>query len=187
MGETSSQADSIAAVKTRNVDCLSGEDLHSLKNINSTTSDLGENNFPISNTTVDNSQAAAFSEPDGNNTILCSIPSQVATEAQETTTQVKKIDFSSGLSNPVKSNDIHLNIRMPTGNNLQTKLTINDTLNSVKIFVDENLDNVLSSYDLAVPYPRRLFNDEGNQPFKIWQHALLILIMLRFHGVISWM
>ncbi|XP_042420235.1 plant UBX domain-containing protein 11-like [Zingiber officinale] len=163
VGETSSQADSIAAVKTRNVDCLSSEDLHSLKNINSTTSDLGENNFPILNTTVDNSQAAAFSEPDGNDTILCSIPSQVATEAQETTTQVKKIDFYSGLSNPVKSNDIHLNIRMPTGNNLQTKLTINDTLNSVKIFVDENLDNVLSLYDLAVPYPRRLFNNEDMQ------------------------
>lgn len=170
VGETSSQTDPITAVKTRNVDCLSGEDLHSLKNINSTTSDLGENNFPISNTTVDNSQAAAFSEPDGNNTILCSIPPQVATVAQETTAQVKKIDFSSGLSNPVKSNDIHLNIRMPTGNNLQMKLTINDTLNFVKIFVDKNLDGILSSYDLAVPYPRRLFNDEGNQPFKIWQH-----------------
>jgi UBX domain-containing protein 1/4 len=61
----------------------------------------------------------------------------------------------------VKLNEVHLNIRMPNGTSLQIKLVKSDALRSVKNFVDEQQDNQAKSYNLAVPYPRKLFNEEG--------------------------
>ncbi|KAG9447131.1 hypothetical protein H6P81_013259 [Aristolochia fimbriata] len=56
-----------------------------------------------------------------------------------------------------KSNDVHLNIRLPNGSNLQVKFLVTDTLAMVKDYVDENKTSGIWSYDLAVPYPRRVF------------------------------
>jgi UBX domain len=61
----------------------------------------------------------------------------------------------------VKLNEVHLNIRMSNGTNLQIKLVKSDALRSVKKFVDEQQDTQANSYNLAVPYPRKLFNEEG--------------------------
>lgn len=61
----------------------------------------------------------------------------------------------------VKLNEVHINIRMPNGTSLQIKLVKSDTLRSVKNFVDEQQVTQANSYNLAVPYPRKLFNEEG--------------------------
>ncbi|KAI3988111.1 hypothetical protein MKX01_011900 [Papaver californicum] len=58
-----------------------------------------------------------------------------------------------------KSTDVHLNIRLPNGANLQKKFSVTDTLGSIKNYVDENQSS-LGAYDLAVPYPRRVFSEQ---------------------------
>ncbi|XP_043710016.1 plant UBX domain-containing protein 11 isoform X2 [Telopea speciosissima] len=57
-----------------------------------------------------------------------------------------------------KSNDVHLNIRLPDGASLQKKFSVADTLNMVKDYVDENQTTGIGSYDLAIPYPRKVFD-----------------------------
>lgn len=63
-------------------------------------------------------------------------------------------------SNAMKSDNIYLNIRLPNGASLQRKFTITDTLKSVKNYIDENQTSGSGSYDLAVPYPRKVFNEQ---------------------------
>ncbi|RWW06453.1 hypothetical protein BHE74_00012449 [Ensete ventricosum] len=168
--ETYSQMDTPDDVKIRSIDGSSSsrhiaEEALSLGDVNSETYSHGANsNVPVESSTMGKTQAATKSEPDTRSAICGSVPSEITTEAEEETTPAKKVDGSSGFSDAVKSNNVHLNIRIPNGTSLQTKLTLADTLRSVKIFVDENLDIVVGSYDLAVPYPRKLFNDEGPNP-----------------------
>jgi len=50
---------------------------------------------------------------------------------------------------------------LPNGASLQRKFTVRDTLKYVKNYVGENQVSGVGSYDLAVPYPRRVFNEEG--------------------------
>ncbi|KAJ6825041.1 plant UBX domain-containing protein 11 isoform X2 [Iris pallida] len=84
---------------------------------------------------------------------------QVAdTEVEKIKTE--EIDGPTGSSNVIKSDDIHLNIRLPNGASLQRKYTRTDTLRSVKDYVDENQISGIVSYDLAVPYPRKVFNEQ---------------------------
>ncbi|RRT76317.1 hypothetical protein B296_00017710, partial [Ensete ventricosum] len=164
--ETYSQMDTPDDVKIRSIDGSSSsrhiaEEALSLGDVNSETYSHGANsNVPVESSTMGKTQAATKSEPDTRSAICGPVPSEITTEAEEETTPAKKVDGSSGFSDAVKSNNVHLNIRIPNGTSLQTKLTLADTLRSVKIFVDENLDIVVGSYDLAVPYPRKLFNDE---------------------------
>lgn len=57
--------------------------------------------------------------------------------------------------------DIHLNIRLPTGLGLQKKFSVTSTLKMVKDCVDENLPSGFGTYDLAIPYPRKVFSSQG--------------------------
>lgn len=59
-----------------------------------------------------------------------------------------------------KSTDIHLNIRLPGGTSLQEKFEPTSTLRMVKDYVDQNQDSSIGSYDLAIPYPRKVFTDQ---------------------------
>ncbi|PKA63411.1 Metal tolerance protein 8 [Apostasia shenzhenica] len=59
-----------------------------------------------------------------------------------------------------KSNDIHLSIRMPNGTSFQAKFSIFDNLRSVKNYVDDSQGSSLDSYDLAIPYPHKVFGEE---------------------------
>ncbi|KAK1295101.1 hypothetical protein QJS10_CPA16g00154 [Acorus calamus] len=76
-------------------------------------------------------------------------------------TQDQKVDGVLDRTNVTKkSNDVNLNIRLPDGSSLQGKFSVTDTLRSVKTFVDKNHKIGLGSYDLAVPYPRKLFDEQ---------------------------
>lgn len=59
-----------------------------------------------------------------------------------------------------ESSDVHLNIRLPDGVSLREKFDVTSSLRMVKDYVD-NQSSGLGPYDLAVPYPRRVFSDEG--------------------------
>nr|XP_010326906.1 plant UBX domain-containing protein 11 isoform X6 [Solanum lycopersicum] len=56
--------------------------------------------------------------------------------------------------------DVCLNIRLPDGSSLQVKFLVVDTLRMVKHYVDKNQTSSIGYYDLAVPYPRKVFGDE---------------------------
>ncbi|MCL7051315.1 hypothetical protein MKW94_018606 [Papaver nudicaule] len=84
-----------------------------------------------------------------------------ATNVMESSTPDKKDDSLDNITDSRKSTDVHLNIRLPGGASLQKKFSVTDTLESVKNYVDENQSS-LGAYDLAVPYPRRIFSEQDS-------------------------
>ncbi|KAK4733009.1 hypothetical protein R3W88_025997 [Solanum pinnatisectum] len=70
----------------------------------------------------------------------------------------EKADFSDDSSNTF--HDVYLNIRLPDGSSLQVKFLVVDTLRMVKHYVDKNQTSSIGYYDLAVPYPRKVFGDK---------------------------
>ncbi|XWS09290.1 hypothetical protein CRYUN_Cryun40dG0073100 [Craigia yunnanensis] len=56
--------------------------------------------------------------------------------------------------------DVHLNIRLPDGSNLQEKFLVAYTLRMIKDYVKRNQSSGMGSYDLAIPYPRKVFGDQ---------------------------
>ncbi|KAG2726104.1 hypothetical protein I3760_01G097000 [Carya illinoinensis] len=58
------------------------------------------------------------------------------------------------------SSDVHLSIRLPTGLSLQEKFSVTSTLRMVKDYVDEKQPSGFGTYDLAIPYPRKVFSDQ---------------------------
>ncbi|KVH90906.1 Ubiquitin supergroup, partial [Cynara cardunculus var. scolymus] len=88
-------------------------------------------------------------------------PQVVDTEAKpkkSESSQTEKDDYSDLASN--RSTDIHLNIRLPGGTSLQEKFEPTSTLRMVKDCVDQKQETSISSYDLAIPYPRKVFGDQ---------------------------
>ncbi|KAL7124364.1 hypothetical protein ABFS83_14G043600 [Erythranthe nasuta] len=73
-------------------------------------------------------------------------------------TEVEKTDASD--SSAIKSNDVFLNIRLPDGSSLQVKFLVMDTLKMVKDYINENQTSGLRSFSIAIPYPRKVFNDQ---------------------------
>nr|GEV55366.1 hypothetical protein [Tanacetum cinerariifolium] len=80
---------------------------------------------------------------------------QKAEISQTDTENVENSDLASN-----KSTDIYLNIRLPGGVSLQEKFEPTTTLRLVKDYVDKNQESSIGSYDLAVPYPRKVFSDQ---------------------------
>ncbi|KAL8227302.1 hypothetical protein R6Q57_017134 [Mikania cordata] len=72
--------------------------------------------------------------------------------------QTEKLD-NSDLGSKI-STDIYLNIRLPGGASLQEKFEPTSTLKMVKDYVDQNQESSTGSYDLAIPYPRKVFKDQ---------------------------
>ncbi|KAL6571280.1 hypothetical protein OROHE_002923 [Orobanche hederae] len=73
--------------------------------------------------------------------------------------EVEKADASGSSESAIESNDVFLNIRLPSGSTLQVKFSVMDTLKMVKDYINENQTSSLGSYSIAIPYPRRVFND----------------------------
>ncbi|CAO2141527.1 unnamed protein product [Urochloa humidicola] len=84
------------------------------------------------------------------------VSSQLVSQQDNTTSSTP----DEPVSNSVKSDDIQLSIRMPTGNRLEIRLTKQDVLRKVKNFVDENKGSGLGSYDLSLVYPKRIFSEQ---------------------------
>ncbi|KAK3204541.1 hypothetical protein Dsin_018587 [Dipteronia sinensis] len=71
-----------------------------------------------------------------------------------------KIDASGDCGKVSETSDVHLNIRLPNGVSLQEKFSVASTLRMVKDHVDRNQASGMGSYDLAIPYPRKVFSDQ---------------------------
>lgn len=86
----------------------------------------------------------------------------IANEANEAVhTEIFKDEKDDGLDlSANKSNDVHLNIRLPDFTSLQEKFSLTSTLRVVKDCVDEKQESSIGSYDLAIPYPRKVFSNE---------------------------
>ncbi|CAL5420645.1 unnamed protein product [Camellia sinensis] len=89
-------------------------------------------------------------------TETCQVIANKATEAVQDKkaddVEEDKIDVLDSCSS--KSTDVHLNIRLLDGANLQEKFLLTSTLRMVRGYVDENQASSIGSYDLAIPYPR---------------------------------
>ncbi|CAL5420658.1 unnamed protein product [Camellia sinensis] len=89
-------------------------------------------------------------------TETCQVIANQATEAVQDKkaddVEEDKIDVLDSCSS--KSTDVHLNIRLLDGANLQEKFLLTSTLRMVRGYVDENQASSIGSYDLAIPYPR---------------------------------
>lgn len=86
--------------------------------------------------------------------------SQISANKMEKRIEAKKGDGLADNSTALKSSDIHLNIRMPNGTAIQATFSKADTLLSVRNYIDENQTSGTGTYDLAVPYPRKVFNEQ---------------------------
>uniref|UniRef100_A0A5B7BW25 UBX domain-containing protein n=1 Tax=Davidia involucrata TaxID=16924 RepID=A0A5B7BW25_DAVIN len=84
--------------------------------------------------------------------------SEVVQDKKVETVQNEKADVLDSYTN--KSTDVHLNIRLPDGSSLQEKFSVMSTVRMVKDYVDENQASGIGTYDLAIPYPRKVFNDQ---------------------------
>jgi len=105
------------------------------------------------------------------------VSSQSLVEQDKATTSAPPLIF-------VKSDDIQLSIRMPSGNRLEIKVTKQDVLRKVKNFVDENKGNELSSYDLSLVYPKRVFSEQGTNHY-FWKKSF-VLTSLRISSSLLW-
>lgn len=74
------------------------------------------------------------------------------------TEEVENTDVSD--SSAVQSNDVFLNVKLPDGSSLQVKFSRMTTLRMVKNHINENQSNSFGSYNLAIPYPRKVFSDQ---------------------------
>ncbi|CAN6722918.1 unnamed protein product [Malus baccata var. baccata] len=72
----------------------------------------------------------------------------------------KKVDTFENCTRVSRSSDVHLNIRLPNGVSLKEKFSITSTMRMVKDYVDENQGSGIGNYDLAIPYPRKIFCDQ---------------------------
>ncbi|XP_074341441.1 plant UBX domain-containing protein 11 isoform X2 [Apium graveolens] len=64
----------------------------------------------------------------------------------------------------INKSDVHLNIRLPDCTSLQEKFSLTSILREVKNYLDEKQEISMRSYDLAIPYPRKVFgNDDLNK------------------------
>ena len=70
----------------------------------------------------------------------------------------------------IKSSDAYLNIRLPDGTSLQEMFSVTSTLRIVKEYVDQHQGSGIGRYDLAIPYPRKVFTEQGET---CWIHVLL--------------
>lgn len=94
-------------------------------------------------------------------------PQPISLEAKEDVRENKEIvDDNNAIENDsarkdYASNDVHLNIRLLNGINLQEKFSKTSTLRMIKDYVDNSQPSTFGPYDLAIPYPRKVFTDQG--------------------------
>ncbi|XP_062107752.1 plant UBX domain-containing protein 11 [Humulus lupulus] len=86
--------------------------------------------------------------------------SEVEQDEKEKAVDGKKATQVDSCAKVNKMNDVYLNIHMPNGGNLQGKFSVSSTMRMVKEYVDENQDSIIGSFDLATPYPRKVYSGQ---------------------------
>ncbi|CAI0397198.1 unnamed protein product, partial [Linum tenue] len=83
-----------------------------------------------------------------------------AQDKKPATSNEKEIDAIEKGSKINASTDVHLNIKLLNGTSIQEKFLVSCTLRMVKDYVDSNQENGYAAYDLAIPYPRKIFGEQ---------------------------
>ncbi|XP_047982562.1 plant UBX domain-containing protein 11 isoform X2 [Salvia hispanica] len=83
-----------------------------------------------------------------------------ASQVARANTEDIAVEKTEASTSTTKSNDVSLNIRLPDGSSLQVKLLMTDTLRMVRDYINENQTSSLGSFSIAIPYPRKVFNDQ---------------------------
>ncbi|GAV69657.1 UBX domain-containing protein, partial [Cephalotus follicularis] len=125
------------------------------------TVDLGDSGADPLNFSAENGLIATEKAIDHHSDVAKVGAPLTANEANEVVQDEKaKADALDSCKQVSKSNDVHLNIRLLNGVSLQEKFSVTSTLRMIKDYVDENLESGIGSYDLAIPYPRKVFSDQ---------------------------
>lgn len=124
----------------------------------STCNDVGVSSTATESPTLDESHTEASLASRGKAAVHGLNSQTTVISKEEKTNEV--VAEPTECSNAMKSDDIYLNIRLPNGASLQRKFAMTDTLKSVKNYVDENQTSGLGLYNLAVPYPRKVFSEQ---------------------------
>ncbi|KAL0366664.1 UNVERIFIED_CONTAM: Plant UBX domain-containing protein 11 [Sesamum radiatum] len=122
----------------------------------------GQNNPKVAYPVPENNLSISDNHLDSSNEVFHEISNEadeVAHVRTEETREVEKDDTPA--SSAIKSNDVFLNIRLPDGSSLQVKFSVNDTLQMVKDYIHGNQSSSFGSFTLAIPYPRKVFSDQG--------------------------
>lgn len=110
---------------------------------------------------------------------------EVLKDSSSKATEVEKTSVAQLSSRT--STDAHLNIKLSDGSSLQVKLSATDILREVKDHIDRDQE-ISSSYDLAVPYPRKVFGDQDLDKTLSELNLLgrqTLLVVLRHKGNLS--
>ncbi|CAN6381144.1 unnamed protein product [Urochloa humidicola] len=133
--------------------------------VGSSSSNMGSSKDPKEDDTTQSLKRK--NKDDGNRTAvpMVAIPSTISSRGVSSQLVSQQGNTTSSapdepIFNSVKSDDIQLSIRMPSGNRLEIKLTKQDVLRKVKNFVDEHKGSGLGSYDLSLVYPKRIFSEQ---------------------------
>lgn len=152
--ESASQKCNSATEEAKQVKCLTTADMENV--ISDHVSLKAEGSCDVMEEVADNHQVS----DGGSETVHIKPSESVQDEWGEAVDHKQSDAFDNGMR-VKKLSEIHLSIRIPNGVNLQEKFSLTSTLRMVKDFVDKHHTNVVGSYDLAIPYPRRVFNDQG--------------------------
>lgn len=162
--ETNSKSDCVASPKPAIANVLDNDELDEsiskieTRNASGDPVEIGQDNpkvaSPLPEKNLDFCDNHLSSSREVNNEA-----SEVAHVNTEDTPEVEKADTSD--ASAIKSNDVFLNIRLPDGSSLQVKFSLMDTLKMVKDYIKENHTSSLGSFSIAIPYPRKVFNDQG--------------------------
>ncbi|XAR71134.1 hypothetical protein NMG60_11028260 [Bertholletia excelsa] len=111
------------------------------------------------------------------NKAMQSVQDKVSNIVDDTKTDV----LESGSS---QSSDVYVNIRLLDGASLQEKFLLTSTLRMIKDYVDENQESSMGPYDLAIPYPRKVFDDQdlNKQLSELGLHGRQTLVMVPRSG-----
>ncbi|XP_056161436.1 plant UBX domain-containing protein 11 isoform X2 [Syzygium oleosum] len=130
------------------------------------SSDLGNNSDDCTSSHVEKGNTVS-EEATKCSSEIAEIPESNSKESNVTSSEEKPrsmedvdIDLTCKRPSGSQSMDVHLNIRLPNGVSLQHKFSVTSTLRVVKEYVDENQDGNINSYNLAIPYPRKVFTDQ---------------------------
>lgn len=99
--------------------------------------------------------------PGGDSHLVTSEKNEAEQNERDKCVDAIKADIVGNNKSVNAASEVHLNIRLPSGFSLQDKFSVTSTLGMIKDYVDSNQASGIGPYDLAIPYPRKVFSNQG--------------------------
>lgn len=98
--------------------------------------------------------------PGGDSHLVTSEKNEAEQNERDKCVDAVKADIVGNNKSVNAASEVHLNIRLPSGVSLQDKFSVTSTLGMIKDYVDSNQASGIGPYDLAIPYPRKVFSNQ---------------------------